>query len=283
MPDYKDDGRQGRGRGAGELIGLIMAVAALVGCNHQVPHVEQETIQTSPTPDKSSTQKNVKSGLPDYLTPEALSKSVDDHEALVRAFSLTGSTPEELAENTQYVEVAVLMSGTTMADLNVYRQGTSGGGENDRRYTNEGGLPYEAGACEGMFGTRCSIDQNTHNGHEVILSIYCINHGNPDGSTALGPDFSLQPDTVSDVEVIEGKFGSGTFTIRYEMNSSNSYKGSAAEEIVRMNQSTMPDVAAKYVQIQERTGHYKVTRTYEAGSGGRYTIVPGTSKMVSSS
>ena len=277
MPHSKDpqprhDGYEFRRWIAAGLLGAVAAFNA--GCTTEPrPSVDNTSQTGSPSPSAGETPKapEFESGATGQYAPDALAALAalaDNPEALVNVFRITGTTPEEIAENTQKALIGFLMSGTTETDLSKYRVNGDVSGSAGADFINQVGDSYEASACEGMNGEPCNFKADVKNLHDIVLSTHSLNHGSNPEST-LAPDFMLGADIVSDVKVVDGSMKSGRVSIQYDTRSSNNYKGSAAEKIAI--ELLEGDAAAKYVSVQNWSGHRRITQEYEK-SGDHWII-----------
>lgn len=261
----------------GRAVGAGLLLLPLTACtpSENAPNPSTSQLDT-PTPGASETTKapaEFQSGATGQYAPDALAALADNHDALVNVFRITGTTPEEIAENTQKAIIGAVMAGTTKTDLDRYTVNGQVSGPNAATFIDETTKKYGEAACEGMDGKPCSLDKGLDNLKRAVLYVYSLNH--LDASAAsFGTDFMLGADTVSDVKVVDGSIKSNHIAIQYDIHSSNNYAGSAAETIA--NKIADSDTKPIVESMKEWSGHRRITQTYER-AGDHWNIVASSS------
>lgn len=293
MPGFKDDAQHSRSKSLRiRVAGAVAATGlALTGCaqNTEARPVET-TSQLPPTPDKPSTTASetptasetqtsaeFTPGATGKYSPEALAAIADDPEALAKVFEITGDTPEEIVKNGQAAMIGYLMAGADEKDLGKFRD--SNGFVNTTnltRYREAMLEKYGDAACLGMNGHPCTFEKEVQDRKLIILTIYALNRVNSPNTAGLAPDFMLGADTIDTIKVVQGSVAEGIFKVEYAFNSTNNYKGSAAEVIANnMAASDLKKAADLYSSAQKWSGPQKATTLYQK-AGNHWNVVTDT-------
>lgn len=264
-----------------QRIGVGLAVAGilfdLTGCATPEAKPVDTTSQLPPTPDKptaspstgeTSSSAEFTPAATGKYSPEALAKLVNNPEQLAKVFEITGNTPEEIAKSSTETLNAFLMSGTTEDQLSPYRVDGTVFGQHLVDYFKQADAYYQSVACEAMNGRPCTFTEGITNVHQIILSVYGMNHAN---SEARGEDFMLGADKILDVKVLEGSVKSGALTLQYDTLWTNNYEASAAK-----------DVGGKYTPLlKDRVGQRRITQSY-VREGDHWNVTgEGTTEVIS--
>lgn len=290
MPGFKDDAQHSRGKSLRiRVAGAVAATGlALTGC---APNTEARPVETTsqlpPTPDKPSTTASgtptasetqtsaeFTPGATGKYSPEALAAIADDPEALVKAFQITGDTPEEIVTNARKALIGYLMASADESDYGGYR--AANGFVNNTsalQYRNDMRDKYGGPACQGMNGQPCKFPKELEDIHQLNLALYSQNHGNSPDTTGLPADFMLGADTISNVKVIKGSIAEGIIRIQADVLSTNNYKDSIAKVVAdNMASNGYEDSAAIYASADNWKGTVQITQTFQR-VGSHWNIV----------